>query len=66
MITKGFYTTDNSDLFMLVIPTYQNDETLKAKISLFYKKYKFKYVIEIKNYRIEKKNILHWKRIRVG
>ena len=61
-ITNGYYTTDNSDLYMHVIVKYQNPTYIKANISLFYKYGEYKGVrVEKKNYKIEKKNITHWK-----
>lgn len=61
-ITSGYYTTDNSDLYLHISVKYQNDKYVKGKVKLFYKFGEYKgYMVEAKNYKIEKKNIQHWK-----
>ena len=61
---SGYYTTDNSDLYFKVSIKSQNDESIEAEVSLYYKKGEYKdHEIETnENYKIMKKNITHWKR----
>lgn len=61
-IKSGYYTTDGSDLYLHISVKYQNDEYVKGKVKLFYKKGDYKdYMLEEKNYKMLKKNIGHWK-----
>ncbi len=61
-IRSGYYTTDTSDLYFNVRVKYQNEQYVKAKVQLFYKYGELKdTLIEQKNYKIQKKNIGHWK-----
>ena len=66
MISKGYYTTDNSDLYMFVEPKYKGADYMKCKITLFYKLGSAKGVmLEKKNYKVYYKNISHWVRYEV-
>ena len=59
---KGHYTTEQSDLYWNFIPRYYGDGYIKAKVTLYYKKGKYKgWVVEAKNYKIKDKDITHWK-----
>lgn len=61
-IESGYYTTDNSDLYLHIKVKHQTEEYVKGKIQLFYKYGEYKGVrVEKKNYKIQKKNITHWK-----
>ena len=61
-IKSGYYTTNSSDLYLHISVKYQNDEYVKGKVKLFYKKGDYKdFMLEEKTYKMLKKNIEHWK-----
>jgi len=61
-ITKGTYVSDNSDLKVEIIKVrYQNDEYIKVKAALTNKHNGIFY--EMKNYKIYRKDIQHWKKV---
>lgn len=63
-LTKGTYTTDNSDLKVEVIKvSYQTPEYARIKINL-YNKYNGIVYETRKNYKVLKKNISHWRKTR--
>ena len=60
-IRKGFYTTENSDLFVhVVVVAYENEQYIKAKIQLSNKKNGIIYDRRPRYLKIFKKNITHW------
>jgi len=62
ILRKNYYTTDNSDLYWSFVPKYKNETYVKCKIILYYKYGEYKGTpVEIKNYKLEHKNIQHWK-----
>jgi len=59
---SGLYTTDSSDFYLLISIKYQNEDYVKSKISLCYKKGLYEdHCIERKNYKLYKSKIKHWK-----
>ena len=64
-LTRGTYTTDNSDLAVEVIKvSYQTSEYARIKINL-YNKYNGIVYETRSNYKVIKKRIAHWKKGRV-
>lgn len=60
IISERKYTSDNSDLYVLVHKVfYQNDEYVKFKISLIEKRHNWHF--ETKTYKVPKIRIQHWK-----
>lgn len=59
---SGTYTTDLSDLYFTVKVLTQNEQKLKAVVTLKYKHGIYKGdILETKKYTIQKKNITHWR-----
>ena len=60
---KGYYTIDNSDLYLYYIPRASiSENTVEATIMLFYKKGDYKdNIVERKTYLINLNSIKHWR-----
>jgi hypothetical protein len=62
MITKGTYTTSNSDLIMVIINIqYRGIDYVKAKIETLNKHNGISY--GVKNWKLYYKNIDHWEKV---
>lgn len=60
---RGYYTIDNSDLYLYFVPKYTSDTYVKGKVTLFYKKGTMKgTILETKNYKLYLDKIQHWER----